>query len=537
MNEFLQSIGYGRWVLPVMLLIPLSGAAFLWFHGFIAQRALKTGPVSDDVARWVTFGTFAANFIISVGLWWAFDPHGGWQFEFSIPWLPSWGVNFSLALDGISIFLVLMTTFLMPIAVLSGWTAIEKRVHTYHALFLILTTAMLGVFMARDTFVFYVMWEIVLVPMFFIIGVWGGERRMYAATKFFIYTFIGSLLMLLAILYLGLAAADPLTGRPDFSYDKILAAAATLSSKERLWLFIAFFSAFAVKIPLFPFHTWLPDAHVEAPTEGSVDLAAILLKMGTYGLLRFSLPLFPDVVQDPTVRGIILTLATVGVIYGALVALVQPDFKRLVAYSSVSHMGLVVLGIFALTSESLQGAMMIQLSHGMSTGAMFLMIGMLYDRRHTRMFKAFGGLARVMPLYGLFLMISVMSSIAVPGTNGFIGEFLVLTGSFQTYPVMATVAAISVVLSAVYILWALQRILFNRLDKPENMKLPDMNWRELAMMVPVAAIIFYIGVHPAPLLRRMEPRLQELLQQVGVSQTQRPITMTAPPPSPSVQGR
>ncbi len=311
-----------------------------------------------------------------------------------------------------------------------------------------------------------------------------------------------------------IAAGDPTTGRPDFAYDKALAVVATLTSKERLWLFMAFFAAFAVKIPLFPFHTWLPDAHVEAPTEGSVDLAAILLKMGTYGLLRYSLPLFPDVVHNPTVRGVILGLAVVGVIYGALVALVQPDFKRLVAYSSVSHMGLVVLGIFALTRESLQGAMMVQLSHGLSTGAMFLMIGMIYDRRHTRLFSAFGGLARVMPLYGLFLMISVMSSIAVPGTNGFIGEFLVLTGSFQTFPVLAAIAAVSVVLSAVYVLWALQRVLFNPLDKPENRRVPDMNWREVAMMAPVALIIFYIGIHPAPLLRRMEPRLQELLTQV-----------------------
>lgn len=347
---------------------------------------------------------------------------------------------------------------------------------------------------------------------------------MYAATKFFVYTFLGSLLMLLAILYLGLAASDPVTGRPDFSYDAVLAVAGTLSSTERLWLFFAFFAAFAVKIPLFPFHTWLPDAHVEAPTEGSVDLAAILLKMGTYGLLRFSLPLFPDVVLNPAVRNVILALGVVGVIYGALVALVQPDFKRLVAYSSVSHMGLVVLGIFALTAESLQGAMMVQLSHGLSTGALFLMIGMLYDRRHTRLFSAFGGLARVMPLYGLFLMIAVMSSIAVPGTNGFIGEFLVLAGSFQTYPLLATVAAVSVILSAVFVLWALQRVLFNPLDNPENKKVPDMNWREVAMMVPVAGIIFYIGLHPAPLLRRMEPRLQELIRQVDT----RAIAISAP---------
>ena len=373
---------------------------------------------------------------------------------------------------------------------------------------------MLGVFMARDTFLFYVMWELVLVPMFFIIGVWGGERRMYAATKFFIYTFIGSLLMLLAILYLGIAAGDPTTGRPDFAYDKVLAIASTLTSRERLWLFFAFFAAFAVKVPLFPFHTWLPDAHVEAPTEGSVDLAAVLLKMGTYGLLRFSLPLFPDAVLHPTVRGIVLGIAVVGVIYGALVALVQPDFKRLVAYSSVSHMGLAVLGIFALTRESLQGAMMVQISHGLSTGALFLMIGMIYDRRHTRLFSAFGGLARAMPLYAVFLLIAVMSSIAVPGTNGFIGEFLVLTGSFQTFPILTTIATVSVILGAVYVLWATQRVLFNPLDKPENRAAADMNWREVAVMAPIAALIFYIGLHPAPILEKMEPRLDELIQQV-----------------------
>ena len=518
-------------MLPVLLAIPLMGAAAVWLHGIVASRSAPDGVPNADVARWITLGTFVALFVVSAGLWWAFDPRGGWQFAFSVPWLPSWGVTFSLALDGISIFLVLLTTFLMPIAALSSWTSITKRAHTYRVLFLILTTAMLGVFMARDTFLFYVMWELVLVPMFFIIGVWGGERRMYAATKFFIYTFLGSLLMLLAILYLGLAASDPATGRPDFAYDRILEIVGTLTSRERLWLFVAFFAAFAVKIPLFPFHTWLPDAHVEAPTEGSVDLAAILLKMGTYGLLRFSLPLFPDVVHNDTVRGIVLALGIIGVIYGALVALVQTDFKRLVAYSSVSHMGLVVLGIFALTPESLQGAMIVQISHGLSTGALFLMIGMIYDRRHTRLFSAFGGLARVMPLYGVFLMISVLSSIAVPGTNGFIGEFLVLTGSFQTYPVLATIATVSVILGAVYVLWAVQRVLFNPLDKAENAGLADMNWREVATMLPIAALIFYIGLHPAPILRRMEPRLQELIHQVdpsaNVSQTAAPLKYVA----------
>ena len=514
MNEFLQGIGYTHWILPVLLVVPLAGAAILWIHGFVAERAGLTGLASDAFARWVTFATLCILFVLSAGLWWAFDPAGGWQFQFSVPWLPGWGITFTLALDGISIFLVLLTTFLAPIATLSAWTSVTKRVHTYHALFLVLTTGMLGVFIARDAFLFYVMWELVLVPMFFIIGVWGGERRMYAATKFFIYTFIGSLLMLLAILYVGLAAADPLTGRPDFAYDRIVAVARTLTNREQLWLFFAFFSAFAVKVPMFPFHTWLPDAHVEAPTEGSVVLAAVLLKMGTYGLLRYSLPLFPAAVHNPTVRGLVIGLAVFGVIYGALVALVQPDFKRLVAYSSVSHMGVAVLGIFALTPESLQGAMMVQISHGLSTGALFLLIGLIYDRRHTRLFSAFGGLARTMPMYGVVLLIAVMSSIAVPGTNGFIGEFLVLAGSFQTFPVWTVIATTAVILAAVYALWAVQRVLFNPLDKPENTKVADMNWRELLMMAPIVLLIFYIGLHPAPILRRMEPRLQELVQQV-----------------------
>jgi NADH-quinone oxidoreductase subunit M len=513
MNAFLQSIGYSDWILPVLLAIPLVGVAALWIHGIVTRQGSQDDAGAARGARWIMLATSVVLFVVSTGLWWAFDPRGGWQFSYSLPWLPAWGITFSLALDGISIFLVLLTTLMVPIAALCSWTSITKRVHTYRALFLVLTTGMLGVFMARDAFLFYVMWEIVLVPMFFIIGVWGGERRLYAAVKFFLYTFIGSLLMLLAILYLGIAAGGP-GARPDFSYDKILAVVGTLSAKEHLWLFWAFFAAFAVKIPLFPLHTWLPDAHVEAPTEGSVILAAILLKMGTYGLLRFSLPLFPDAVLNPAVRTTVIALAVIGVIYGALVALVQPDFKRLVAYSSVSHMGLVVLGIFALTPESLQGAMMVQLSHGLSTGALFLMIGMIYDRRHTRLFTAFGGIARVMPLYAVFLMLSMMSSIAVPGTNGFIGEFLVLAGSFQTLPVWATVATVSVILGAVYVLWATQRVLFNPLDKPENKHLPDMNWRELVMMAPLAVLILYIGLHPAPLLQRMEPRLQELIHQV-----------------------
>ena len=314
--------------------------------------------------------------------------------------------------DGIAMTLMLLTTLLMPLAVLGGWTSIREKIHSYYALLMVLTTGMLGVFMALDLMLFFVMWELMLVPMYLIIGVWGGQRRLYASLKFFLYTMSGSMLMLVGIIYLGTQAAD-LAGHPSFSYDQILHNAA-LSPAAQIWLFIAFAVAFAVKVPMFPFHTWLPDAHVEAPTAGSVILAAIMLKMGTFGFLRYALPLFPGAAMHPTIRGVILTLAVVGIVYGALVALVQPDFKKLVAYSSVSHLGFVMLGIFALTPQSVQGALMVNLSHGVSTGALFLMIGMIYERRHTRLIADYGGIAKVMPIFAVCLTIVALSSIGVP---------------------------------------------------------------------------------------------------------------------------
>ena len=518
MRDFLSSIGYERWILPTLLFLPAIGAILTWLHGIFEFRQGRTGRDVDAFARYLPFGIFIVEFVLSLGMWWAYDPAGAtFQFTTTWNWIPDWGVHMSLGVDGISLFLVLMVTFLLPIAVLSSWTSIERAVHSYHALFLVLTTGMIGVFLARDLVMFYFFWELVLIPMYLIIGVWGGPRRLYAGTKFFLYTFIGSLFMLVAIVYIGYKTGEAMAPgaasfRPNFLFENVMQYL-QLSARESFWLFIGFFAAFAVKVPIFPFHTWLPDAHVEAPTEGSVDLAAILLKMGTYGFMRIILPLFPGIVLSSTVRTVVLGLGVIGIIYAALVALVQDDFKKLVAYSSVSHMGFVILGIFALTTESMQGAMMVQLAHGLSSGALFLLIGMMYDRRHTRMLADFGGLARVMPLFAAFLMVATLSSIAVPGTFGFVGEFLVLLGSFERYPVLTFVATIGVILSACYMLWAIQRIIFNPLDK-KNRMLPDLNWREAGMLLPLCALIVWMGVYPAPFLKRMEPSLTRLVQQV-----------------------
>ncbi|GAC1652344.1 MAG: NADH-quinone oxidoreductase subunit M [Gemmatimonadaceae bacterium] len=514
MRDFLLAVHYDRWILPTLLLLPAAASAITWAHGLLVTYQRRRGPRRYELARWLPLVTFLIEFVLSLGLWVLYDPAGpAWQFAVDVPWIPSWGVHFALGIDGISLFLVLLVTFMLPIAVVSSWTAIDRSVHSYHALFLALTTGMIGVFVARDLFLFYVFWEVVLVPMYLIIGVWGGERRIYASVKFFIYTFFGSLLMLVAIAYIGLKLRDPMTGIPNFLYDDVMTRL-RVTTREAYFLFGAFFVAFAIKIPLFPFHTWLPDAHVEAPTEGSVDLAAILLKMGTYGFMRLVLPLFPGVVMNPAVRGAILGLAVVGIIYGALVAMVQPDFKKLVAYSSVSHMGFVVLGIFALSTESLQGAMMIQIAHGLSSGALFLMIGMIYDRRHTRLLSEYGGIARVMPLFSAFLLIMILSSIGLPGSNGFVGEFLVMLGSFKEFPYFTLVAAVGVILSAVYMLAAYQSFALNPLSNRKNRRLPDLNWREAAIMIPITVVIIWMGVHPAPFLQRMEPSLNRLVQQV-----------------------
>jgi NADH-quinone oxidoreductase subunit M len=512
MHDFLVQVNYNAWILPALLLIPIAGALLL----------LATGSFSNDdgtleaapAARWVALLFFLLEFVVSMGLWWSYDPAGArWQATYDHWWIIPWNARLSMGIDGISLMMVLLTTVIMPLAVLGSWTSIRTKVRSYYALMLVLTTGMLGVFVARDLLLFYVMWEIMLVPMYFIIGIWGGERRIYASLKFFVYTMAGSLLMLVGILYLWNASAAPSLNIPaSFDYDRLLNVA--LSHKAALWLFGAFFLAFAVKVPMFPFHTWLPDAHVEAPTAGSVVLASIMLKMGTYGFLRFAMPLFPSAAMTPWIRSTILTLAVIGIIYGALVAMVQPDFKKLVAYSSVSHLGFVMLGIFALTLQSVQGALMIMISHGISTGALFLLVGMIYERRHTRLIDSYGGIARVVPLFSALLVIVSLSSIGLPSTNGFVGEFLVLIGSFRTQPYFTFFATTGVIFAAAYLLWAIQRILFNALDKPENEHISDLNARELTMMGVLVAAIFWIGIYPQPILSRMEPSAALFVQTV-----------------------
>ncbi|HXT47763.1 MAG TPA: NADH-quinone oxidoreductase subunit M [Gemmatimonadaceae bacterium] len=502
MRDFLTQMSYDAWVLPALLLIPLAGALLLLVTGALSS---DDGTVeSAPSARMIALVVFVLEFVVSMGLWWSYDPAGPrWQATFDHWWIIPWNARLSMGIDGISLMMVLLTTVIMPLAVLGSWTSIRVKVRSYYALMLILTTGMLGVFVARDMLFFYLMWEIMLIPMYFIIGIWGGERRVYASIKFFIYTTAGSLLMLVGIVYLWIRSPVPGMGLPaSFDYDRLLSIAHTHTAA--LWLFGAFFLAFAVKTPMFPFHTWLPDAHVEAPTAGSVILASLMLKMGTYGFLRFAIPLFPSAALTPWVRTTVLTLAVIGIIYGALVAMVQPDFKKLVAYSSVSHLGFVVLGIFALTQQSVQGAMMVMINHGISTGALFLLIGMLYERRHTRLIAAYGGIARSVPLFSALLVLVSFSSIGLPSTNGFVGEFLVLLGSYRTHPYFTLFATTAVIYAAAYLLWGIQGIVFNRLDKKENEHISDLNARELTVMGVLVVAIFWIGIYPQPILRRME---------------------------------
>src|SRR2546422_706616 len=493
---------YDTWILTLLLAWPLVAAAIV-----------LVAP--ERWAKHLALAATLAEFALSVPVWWRFVPANGMQFTQVFAWIPAWGIHYRVGVDGISLFMVLLTTFLTPLSVLGSYNYITKRERAFYALLLVLTTGMIGVFVSLDLFLFYVMWEVMLIPMYFLMGVWGGENRLYAAIKFFIYTFLGSLLMLVAILGLVFSVAAK-TGVTTFEYAYLLGHLGELG-RAAWWFFGAFFLAFAIKVPMFPFHTWLPDAHVEAPTAGSVLLAGILLKMGTYGFLRFAVPFFPQVALHPAVQTAIVVLALVGIIYGGLVAMVQPDFKKLIAYSSVAHLGFVMLGIWALTLQSVQGALLVMINHGVSTGALFFLAGMLYERRHSRLIAAFGGIARVVPLLAAVLTLVSLSSIGLPATNGFVGEFLILLGAFRTYPVAATIAAGGVIVAAMYFLPALPRPISNPLDKPENERLPDLTPRELAGLLPLVACIVWIGLYPKPVLRRTEPAALQFIQSVRAS--------------------
>jgi len=453
-----------------------------------------------------------ATFFLSLGLWFGFDASPGareFQFEQFVPWVSSIGIGYHVGLDGVALLLVMLTTVLGPVVILSSWRAIEERVKEFMIAMLVLETAMIGTFAALDLVLFYVFWELILIPMYLLIGVWGSQNRLYATIKFFIYTFAASVLMLLAILYVYFHVE----GTRTFDYVEVRRGLQVAPEAAR-WLFIAFSLAFAVKVPMFPFHTWLPDAHTEAPTAGSVILAGVLLKMGTFGFFRYALPLFPESALE--LRTVIATLALVGILYGALMSLVQTDMKRLVAYSSVSHLGFVMLGLMALSAEGLTGGVYQMLNHGVSTGALFLLVGILYERRHTRLTSEYGGIAKRVPLIATVFIIVTLSSIGLPGTNGFVGEFLILSGTWLSRlgyaQVFATLAALGVILGAVYMLLLVEKVFFGGLHNPHNQHLPDLTLREGFVLAPMIALIFVMGLVPQPFLAPAKPAVDRLVQ-------------------------
>jgi NADH-quinone oxidoreductase subunit M len=499
-------------LLTILVFLPLAGAlsVLLFLRG-----------TQKEAVRWVTFLTMLAGFVISLKLFVDYDPQSGQTMQFieSSAWLPEYGIVYKVGIDGMSLLLFMMTTFLGPLVIMSSWRSIEDRVKGFHISMLLLQTAMLGAFVSLNLFLFYIFWEAMLIPMYFIIGIWGGPSRIYAAVKFFLYTLFGSLLMLVAILYLYFLHVEQFG---FYSFDLFdLYRVSLVFGAEKL-LFLAFGLSFAIKVPMFPFHTWLPDAHVEAPTAGSVILAGVLLKMGTYGFLRFSMPLFPAATDY--YFPLIAILAVIGIIYGALVAMVQPDVKKLVAYSSVSHLGFVMLGLAVLNVQGVEGSVIQMVNHGLSTGALFIIVGMIYDRRHTRLISDFGGLSKSMPIFAAFFMIITLSSIGLPGLNGFVGEFLILLGAFKKSVWLAVLAASGVILAAVYMLWMFKRAMFGPLDKEENRSLKDLNLREIAVLVPIVVMIVWIGIYPQTFLRKMDRSVEGFLV--------RARQITAPPVQP-----
>ena len=497
-------------LLTAVVFLPAFGAALLALF-----------PAEDHTnLKGTAFGVSLVTFVASVGLWVGFDPSApGYQYSTEVPWIDAFGVWYATGVDGISLTLLVLTTFLMPLTLLGAWTAVRHRVKEFVIACLLLETGMLGAFVALDLFLFYVFWEAMLIPMYFIIGIWGGQRRIYAAIKFFIFTMAGSLLMLVAILYIA-------RGDGDWSFLLADALGRDFGRAEQGWLFAAFALAFAIKVPMFPVHTWLPDAHVEAPTAGSVILAGILLKLGVYGFIRFAMPLFPiAAVQALPVIG---WLSVVGIIYGALLAWVQPDMKKLVAYSSVSHLGFCMLGLAALTTEGVAGSVFVMVAHGVSTGALFLLVGVLYERRHTRALADYGGVAKRMPIYAFSLVFIAMASAGLPALSGFPGEFLVLLGTFTAGAAQrwwAIAAAVGVILAAVYLLWMVQRVLLGPLQNPANEELKDMTPREIVVVAPLMVLAVILGLQPSVVLDPVAPAVSRFVQQVhreGTGRTYRP---------------
>ncbi|MCS7071438.1 MAG: NADH-quinone oxidoreductase subunit M, partial [Anaerolinea sp.] len=491
----------GLSLITVVLFLPLVGMTILLF--------LK--EEKPDNIKWTAFGFSVATFILSLLLWIGFDhSNPGLQFVQRWDWLPTYGISYYVGIDGLSLLLVLLTTFIMPLAILSSFRShiFEERgrIKLYYIFMMLLEWAMIGVFVVQDLIIYYIFWEVTLVPMYFLIGIWGGEQRVYAAVKFFLYTMAGSILMLLAILYVGLQAgtfvlpeilAQIQSGQLNFPFDGLFS--------TQSFLFLGFLIAFAIKVPVWPLHSWLPDAHVQAPTAGSVILAGVLLKMGTYGIVRFNLPMFPE--ASVAWAPIIGVLAVIGILYGAWVSYAQTDVKKLVAYSSVSHLGFVVLGIFALNAQGLQGGILQMVNHGISTGGLFLLVGMLYERRHTKALDAFGGIWKALPLFGAISLVVTLSSMGLPGLNGFVGEFTILMGAFGSEVLgffFALFATLGVILAAVYMLYMFQKVYMGELDKEENKHLEPLHWQEIAVMVPILVLIFWIGLQPAPFFATMD---------------------------------
>ena len=517
-------------ILSIILFTPLVGAVVL---------LLIPGEQKNTI-RWVANIFAMLGFAVSLPLvpwFWEVKDKAGFKFvEGSANnWIPTIGAGYHLGIDGISFLLIMLTTLLGAISILSSWTAIDNRVKEYYAWFLVLQTGMLGVFMSLDFFLFFVFWEAMLVPMYLLIGIWGGPRKLYAAIKFFLYTLFGSVFMLLCVLFLYFFHHSQ-TGVYTFDIQSLYTTAPLIpqvyGAKIAIMLFFGFFLGFAIKVPMFPFHTWLPDAHVEAPTAGSVILAGVLLKMGTYGLIRFSLPFFPSVVQYPKVRLLMVALSIIGIIYGALVSLVQKDMKKLVAYSSVSHLGFCTLGIFALNGPGLSGSVLQQINHGISTGALFLIVGILYERRHTREIKEYGGISNVMPVYATIALIMFLSSMGLPLLNGFVGEFTILQAAYMADWRWAAWAVPGVVLAAAYLLWLYQRVFFGKVENPKNEKLLDLTPRELATFMPLIAVALWIGLYPKPFFQILDQPVTAIVQQVQHPQVynaqQTPAAVSAP---------